>query len=97
MGLDEALREAIAQGAVIEQAKGTLMAMYGINAEQALGVLRWRAEETDTELRALASQLVAGIAALGGSPQQRGQFERVLGDPGRTARRGDTRTENDPD
>jgi PAS domain S-box-containing protein len=47
--------------AVIEQAKGVLMRIYQINADQAFQVLRWRSQETNTKLRALAQQLIAEL------------------------------------
>ncbi len=62
--LDEALPDLFEARAVIEQAKGVLMAIYRVSAEQAFGVLRWRSQETNTKLRALAKQLVDEIATL---------------------------------
>ncbi|WP_245562645.1 PAS and ANTAR domain-containing protein [Nocardia araoensis] len=47
--------------AVIEQAKGVLMRIYQISADQAFQVLRWRSQETNTKLRALAQQLIAEL------------------------------------
>ncbi|MGK8512250.1 PAS and ANTAR domain-containing protein [Nocardia asiatica] len=47
--------------AVIEQAKGVLMRIYQISAEQAFQVLRWRSQETNTKLRALAQQLLTEL------------------------------------
>ncbi|WP_306307221.1 PAS and ANTAR domain-containing protein [Nocardia exalbida] len=47
--------------AVIEQAKGVLMRIYQISAEQAFQVLRWRSQETNTKLRALAQQLITEL------------------------------------
>jgi ANTAR domain len=49
---------------VIEQVKGVIMAIYRVSADQAFGVLRWRSQETNTKLRALAKQLLAEIATL---------------------------------
>ncbi|EUA22815.1 ANTAR domain protein [Mycobacterium xenopi 3993] len=48
---------------MIEQAKGMLMAIYRISAEQAFRVLRWRSQETNVKLRALAQQLVTEVTA----------------------------------
>ncbi|WP_228829067.1 PAS and ANTAR domain-containing protein [Nocardia beijingensis] len=47
--------------AVIEQAKGVLMRVYQISAEQAFQILRWRSQETNVKLRALAQQLLAEL------------------------------------
>jgi hypothetical protein len=62
--LDEALPDLFEARAVIEQAKGVLMGVYRVSAEQAFGVLRWRSQETNTKLRALAKQLVDEVATL---------------------------------
>jgi hypothetical protein len=62
--IDEALPDLVEARAVIEQAKGVLMAVYRVSADQAFGVLRWRSQETNSKLRELATQLVAEIPAL---------------------------------
>lgn len=62
--IDEALPDLVEARAVIEQAKGVLMAVYRVSADQAFGVLRWRSQETNVKLRELAKQLVADIPAL---------------------------------
>jgi hypothetical protein len=64
VALDEALPDLFEARAVIEQAKGVLMAVYRVSAEQAFGVLRWRSQETNVKLRALAKQLIAEMATL---------------------------------
>jgi ANTAR domain/PAS fold len=64
VALDEALPDLFEARAVIEQVKGVLMAVYRISADQAFGVLRWRSQETNTKLRALAKQLITEIATL---------------------------------
>ncbi|WP_107657062.1 PAS and ANTAR domain-containing protein [Nocardia suismassiliense] len=58
---DVMLPELLTARAAIEQAKGVLMVIYGINPEQAFRVLRWRSQETNTKLRVLAERLVAGL------------------------------------
>ncbi|MCC3316803.1 PAS and ANTAR domain-containing protein [Nocardia africana] len=62
--LDETLPELIEHRAVIEQAKGVLMLVYSITAEQAFKVLAWRSQETNTKLRDLAAMLVEGLHTL---------------------------------
>lgn len=62
--LDEKLPDLFESRAVIEQAKGVLMAIYRVSAEQAFGLLRWRSQETNTKLRALAKQLVDEVHTL---------------------------------
>ncbi|GAB4586862.1 PAS and ANTAR domain-containing protein [Nocardia sp. IFM 10818] len=77
--LDDALPELYRARAVIEQAKGALMLVYGINSEQAFRVLTWRSQETNTKLRVLASQLVAEITAMGGAAVElRTRFDHLL-------------------
>ncbi len=46
----------------IEQAKGVLMAAYGISAERAFHVLAWRSQEANTKLRDLASRFLDAVA-----------------------------------
>ncbi|CAM4071680.1 PAS and ANTAR domain-containing protein [Nocardia ninae] len=58
---DVMLPELLTARAAIEQAKGVLMVVYRINAEQAFRVLRWRSQETNTKLRVLAEQLITGL------------------------------------
>jgi hypothetical protein len=62
--LDEALPDLFEARAVIEQAKGVLMAIYRISADQAFGVLRWRSQETNVKVRLLAKQLLAELPSL---------------------------------
>jgi hypothetical protein len=77
--LDEALPDLFENRASIEQAKGALMVVYRVSAEQAFRVLQWRSQETNTKLRALAKQLVAEIATLPTpSAAVQSQFDHVL-------------------
>jgi ANTAR domain/PAS fold len=77
--LDEALPDLFENRAAIEQAKGVLMAVYRVSAEQAFGVLQWRSQETNTKLRALAKQLVEDVVALPPpSATVRSQFDHLL-------------------
>ncbi|KZB79544.1 hypothetical protein AVL48_16630 [Amycolatopsis regifaucium] len=77
--LDETLPDLLNARAAIEQAKGALMLVYGINAEQAFRILQWRSQETNTKLRTLAEKLTTALPALGGSPtQQRTRFDHTL-------------------
>ncbi|MEV6073000.1 PAS and ANTAR domain-containing protein [Nocardia sp. NPDC052001] len=62
--LSESLVEIVAQRAVIEQAKGILMTVYGLSPDQAFGVLRWRSQETNVKLRDLAAALVLAAKPL---------------------------------
>ncbi|MGH3596780.1 MAG: PAS and ANTAR domain-containing protein [Mycobacterium sp.] len=77
--LDEALPDLFEARAVIDQAKGVLMAVYRVSADQAFGVLRWRSQVTNTKVRALAEQLVADVATLAGTPADvQSEFDHLL-------------------
>nr|WP_306362374.1 ANTAR domain-containing protein [Nocardia sp. CC227C] len=77
--LDETLPGLFENRAVIEQAKGVLMRVYRINAEQAFEVLRWRSQETNTKIRDLAAQLIAELESVPPVPPHvRSRFDRLL-------------------
>ncbi len=77
--LDETLPKVIEARAVIEQAKGALRLVYGINDEQAFNLLRWRSQQNNTKLRALATQLVAELDTLtSASTALRTQFDHLF-------------------
>jgi hypothetical protein len=79
VALDEALPDLFEARAVIEQAKGILMAIYRVSAEQAFGVLRWRSQETNVKLRALAKELIAEISTLPTpSAEMQSAFDHLL-------------------
>lgn len=62
--LDQKLSQWLETGAVIEQAKGALMVIYGVTAEQAFRVLSWRSRETGCSVHDLAAQLVTEMVLL---------------------------------
>jgi hypothetical protein len=79
VALDEALPDLFEARAVIEQVKGVLMATYRVSAEQAFSVLRWRSQETNTKLRAVAKELIAEIATLPPpSAEVQSAFDHIL-------------------
>ena len=79
VALDAALPDLFEARAVIEQAKGVLMAIYRISPEQAFGVLRWRSQETNTKLRELARQLIVEIDTLPpSSAEVQSAFDHLL-------------------
>lgn len=53
--------------AAIEQAKGMLMLIYGMNEPAAFELLKWRSQETNVKLRPLAGQVAADFVAISGS------------------------------
>ncbi|MEZ0349295.1 PAS and ANTAR domain-containing protein [Mycobacterium sp. pR1184] len=62
--LDEALPDLFENRAAIEQAKGVMMAIYRVSADQAFRVLQWRSQETNIKLRTLAKQLIQEVSDL---------------------------------
>ncbi|HTX93745.1 MAG TPA: PAS and ANTAR domain-containing protein [Mycobacterium sp.] len=49
----------------IEQAKGVLMAAYGISAQRAFDILVWRSQETNLKVRDLASRFLDAVVGKG--------------------------------
>ncbi len=77
--LDTALPDLFENRAAIEQAKGVLMLVYRVSAEQAFRVLQWRSQETNVKLRVLAKQLLEEIATLPmPTAAVQSQFDHVL-------------------
>ncbi|MFE3099461.1 PAS and ANTAR domain-containing protein [Nocardia tengchongensis] len=77
--LADRLPELYAARAVVEQAKGALMLVYGISAEQAFGILAWRSQDTNVKLRLLATQLVAELPSIADSSAGlRTRFDHLL-------------------
>jgi ANTAR domain/PAS fold len=76
--LDEALPQVVESRAAIEQAKGALMLVYGVSAEQAFSLLRWRSQQTNTKVRALAEQLVAELTTLTPRGALRSEFDHLF-------------------
>ena len=54
----EAVRDIAEKRAVIDQAKGMLMVVYGIDADAAFGLLRWQSQHHNVKLRLMAEQMV---------------------------------------
>ncbi len=59
----DAIAEVNESRAVIEQAKGMLMGGYGITADAAFELLRWRSQETNVKLRRIAERIVTDFVA----------------------------------
>lgn len=79
VALDSTLPDLFAARASIEQAKGALMLVYGLSADQAFELLQWRSQKTNTKLRALAAQIVAEFPTV--QPRDDGvrrQFDHLL-------------------
>ena len=76
---EEVAEIAEARGA-IEQAKGMLMLVYRIDAEAAFELLKWRSQETNVKLRALAEQITTDFLALEYNDPlpPRAEYDRLL-------------------
>jgi hypothetical protein len=59
-----AVAEIAERRAVIEQAKGMLVLLYGCTDGSAFELLNWRSQDANINLRALAEQLVSDFRAL---------------------------------
>jgi PAS domain S-box-containing protein len=81
---DEVVTEAVAEIAEarsgIEQAKGMLMLVYRITADSAFELLKWRSQETNVKLRALAEQIAKDFLELeyDEALPERGVYDRLL-------------------
>ena len=67
------LAEIAEHRAAIEQAKGMLMLIYGIDEDGAFDLLRWLSQEANVKLRLLAEQISRGF------PQQWPGFHPAIG------------------
>ncbi len=79
--ISEAVAEIADSRAAIEQAKGVLMFVYGIGPDAAFDILKWRSQDANVRLRALAEQLVADVLTRNrdeGSPELRPMFDKLL-------------------
>lgn len=77
--LDDSLPELFEARAAIEQAKGVLMVVYRLTADQAFDLLQWRSQQTNTKVRALAAQLIAELDSLRFQPEaMQRQFDHLL-------------------
>ncbi len=77
--LDAALPDLFENRAAIEQAKGVLMYVYRVSADQAFRVLQWRSQETNVKLRLLAKQLLDEVTTLvAPGPAVQNQFDHLL-------------------
>jgi AmiR/NasT family two-component response regulator len=65
---EHAVAEALRHRAVIEQAKGIVMVVYGVDADAAFHLLRRHSQNTNTELHLLAARLVAQVTNLSLDP-----------------------------
>ena len=78
--ITEAVAEIAEHRAIIEQVKGVLMMVYGIDADAAFDVLKWRSQESNIKLRLVAEQLMSEFQSLKyrESPPPRSTFDQLL-------------------
>lgn len=78
--LSEQVRAVAERRSAIDQAKGMLMMVYGINDEAAFDLLRWRSQQTNIKLRALAGQVVADFTGVphNGQMPARAVYDNLL-------------------
>jgi hypothetical protein len=62
--LNDELHAIIPNRAIIEQAKGMLMALYALSADAAFAILRWRSQQLNIKLSTIAASLVADLPGL---------------------------------
>ena len=76
----EAVRDIAEKRAIIDQAKGMLMVVYGIDADAAFGLLRWQSQHHNVKLRLMAEQLVQdfGRASQRGGAVDRRTYDELL-------------------
>ncbi|WP_319431753.1 PAS and ANTAR domain-containing protein [Mycobacterium sp. RTGN5] len=78
--LSAAIAEIAENRAIIEQAKGMLMVVYGIDSGAAFDLLRWRSQEANIKLRLLADRVVADFVGLSQSESSppRSAYDNLL-------------------
>lgn len=73
------LHQALESHAVIDQAKGVLMLVYGIDGDAAFELLRWSSQQRNVRLLALAERLVAAVESAGGlAPTSRAKLDELF-------------------
>jgi hypothetical protein len=72
------LAEITGNRAAIEQAKGMLMLVYGIDEEAAFNLLKWLSQEANVKLRPLAEQITDEFRAAGPNLTSQPDFDQLL-------------------
>ena len=73
---NEAVAAASESRAIIEQAKGSLMLAYGLDADQAFAMLNWWSSHRNVKVRELAARLVETLAVRHGHQRRPAQAVR---------------------
>lgn len=85
-GVDKHIRAFREHSAVIEQAKGMIMIVYGVSAERAFEVLSWRSQTGNTKLSAVCADIVAASPGLRLGGDVRQGFDQLILTAGTPAR-----------
>jgi PAS domain S-box-containing protein len=75
--ISNVLDQVAASRARIEQAKGVLVAAYGITEERAFDILVWRSQEGNLKLRDVAERFMTAVAGKA-SPNSSGHVDHAL-------------------
>jgi PAS domain S-box-containing protein len=80
--LQKSVTEAVAavqqRRAMIQQAIGIIRMAYGVSAERAFEVLKWRSQQTNVKLRTIAEQIVEQLVAQPPAAELRSHVDHVL-------------------
>jgi hypothetical protein len=78
--ITEAVAEIAKHRSTIEQAKGVPMVVYGIDADAAFEILKWRSQESNIKLRLLPERLMSQFQSFryGEAPPRRSTFDQIL-------------------
>ncbi|WP_285033645.1 PAS and ANTAR domain-containing protein [Mycolicibacterium sp. lyk4-40-TYG-92] len=76
--LTVAMATVVESRAVIDQAKGILMAAYGIDADRAFEILKWRSQATQMKLRTVAARLLDAVMRQGLAPETVAAIDHLL-------------------
>jgi PAS domain S-box-containing protein len=76
--LTEKLAEIAGKRAAIEQAKGMLMLIYGIDDDAAFNLLKWLSQDANVKLRRLAEQVVEDFRDAGPTLTSQSEFDHLL-------------------
>lgn len=74
----KAMSRVVESRALIEQAKGVLMVTYGVDADRAFDILRWRSQATQVKLKTVAAEFVNALMRQGLSSECTSAVDRLL-------------------
>jgi len=77
--MSEAVAEFTDHRAFIEQAKGMLAVVYGLDDDAAFEILKWRSQQSNVKLRTVAERLVRAFRAMSGPVlPERSAYDQIL-------------------